>query len=278
MRVLAVGFAIYVAAIVSVSALAVYLLLPVATGLRSIDSPPVARTAVTPAPPEPAPPEPAPLEPAVVEAVRVEPAPVAPALIVEEPTSADPLGALPAQIAEASEPVVAVVAVATVVEAVADVTPEPAPEPKTERSSATKLGRTIDMIDAQRETEAAPTRDPVPDPTPPIAPAIVPPSTTAAALTTAPAGPDIVILLQRGDALLATGDVAAARLFYERAAERGDAAGAIGIAKTYDPLFLAQAGFRTVRSDVAQATTWYRRALAAGNADAAPRLERLLGR
>ncbi|MBV8168478.1 MAG: hypothetical protein JO021_16910 [Alphaproteobacteria bacterium] len=87
--------------------------------------------------------------------------------------------------------------------------------------------------------------------------------------------PEVRLLLARGDSLLGTGDFTAARLFYQRAAEQGDGAGALGVAKTYDPVFLAEAGYRTARGDAAAAERWYRQAEAAGEADAAARLERL---
>ena len=87
--------------------------------------------------------------------------------------------------------------------------------------------------------------------------------------------PDTRLLLARGDSLLRTGDFTAARLFYQRAAEQGLGAGALGVAKTYDPVFLTEAGYRTARGDPAAAERWYRRAEAAGETDAAVRLDRL---
>jgi TPR repeat protein len=84
------------------------------------------------------------------------------------------------------------------------------------------------------------------------------------------------LLLRRGDALLALGDLAAARLLYERAAEAGDARGATGVGKTYDPQILSQLGARGIQPDPALAAAWYQKALALGDASAAARL-RLLG-
>jgi TPR repeat protein len=89
--------------------------------------------------------------------------------------------------------------------------------------------------------------------------------------------PEVKLLLARGDSLLRTGDFAAARLFYQRAAEQGHGAGALGVAKTYDPVFLAEAGYRTARGDPAAAARWYAQAAAAGEADATARLARLRG-
>jgi hypothetical protein len=96
------------------------------------------------------------------------------------------------------------------------------------------------------------------------------PATISAALT--PAKPDArvpetklsdadrALFAQRGNELLAAGDIASARLFFERAANAGDAGSALGMAKTFDPLELAKAGVRGVKGDPAKADYWYQRA------------------
>jgi TPR repeat protein len=84
------------------------------------------------------------------------------------------------------------------------------------------------------------------------------------------------VLLRRGDAMLALGDVASARLLYTRAASAGDARGAFGVAKTYDPNTLSQIGARGIQADPAVAADWYRKALDLGDTSAAAPL-RLLG-
>ncbi|MFZ4405955.1 MAG: hypothetical protein ACOYOH_01375 [Paracraurococcus sp.] len=86
-----------------------------------------------------------------------------------------------------------------------------------------------------------------------------------AALATPPRRPTtdpamLAALLRRGDALLALGDVSAARRFYERAAEGGSAAGARAAGRTHDPAVLAALGVRGIRPDPAEAAAWYRRA------------------
>jgi hypothetical protein len=85
-------------------------------------------------------------------------------------------------------------------------------------------------------------------------------------------------LTARGDQFLAAGDIESARDFFERAVEEGDAAASCGLGKTYDPLFLQQVGMRGVAGDPGKAATWYRRAVAAGNAEAATRLAKLLAK
>jgi hypothetical protein len=79
----------------------------------------------------------------------------------------------------------------------------------------------------------------------------------------------IVELLARGDSFLHAGDVASARLFYERAADAGDWQAAIRMGATFDPAFLGRAGVRTV-SDPTKAQSWYRHALDLG----APKTDR----
>ena len=86
---------------------------------------------------------------------------------------------------------------------------------------------------------------------------------------------EIDALLRRGDELLGTGDIVAARSAYERAAAGGNRVAATGVAKTYDPIFLAQSGVRGLRGDPARAALWYARAAAAGDRTAQQRLRQL---
>jgi len=86
---------------------------------------------------------------------------------------------------------------------------------------------------------------------------------------------EIAELLARGDALLRTGDVASARLFYERAANAGDGGAALRMGATFDPAFLDRDALRGVRSDPAQARYWYHRAHDLGEAEAERRLKSL---
>lgn len=82
--------------------------------------------------------------------------------------------------------------------------------------------------------------------------------------------PDAILsLVARGDALFSTRDIASARLFYERAADEGDAQAALRLGETYDANFLAQAHMSGVLGDAAAAAKWYRRArdLGSGEAD-----------
>lgn len=74
--------------------------------------------------------------------------------------------------------------------------------------------------------------------------------------------------LTRGDALIATGDIASARLFYERAVDAGDAEAAIRLGETFDPAFLAHARLNGIRGDPATALKWYKRARELGASEA----------
>ena len=113
-----------------------------------------------------------------------------------------------------------------------------------------------------------------PDASPPAAPTAKPApgsSFAAPAPTGAPPLTAVQIgdLLTRGDTFLHAGDVASARLFYERAADAGDWRAAIRLGATFDPAFLSRAGVRTV-GDPIEAQSWYRHALGLG----APKTDR----
>ena len=91
----------------------------------------------------------------------------------------------------------------------------------------------------------------------------------------APISPSLIaLLLRRGDEELAIGDISAARLLFERAAESGSGIGAMQLARTYDPAFLPQAVEGNL-SDRPKAVSWYRRAALLGNNDGASRLKAL---
>jgi hypothetical protein len=90
-----------------------------------------------------------------------------------------------------------------------------------------------------------------------------------------PSRTEIAALVNRGDDFLKTGDLASARLFYERAVDAGDAAAALRLGATFDLGFLARTGIRGASGDPAKASTWYKRAHDLGDAAAAERLKSL---
>jgi hypothetical protein len=86
---------------------------------------------------------------------------------------------------------------------------------------------------------------------------------------------ELAILLRRGEELLRTGDIAAARLILRRASHAGSAQAALALGSTFDPIVLREIGVLGLAADAAQAQAWYRRASELGSEDAKRRLERL---
>jgi hypothetical protein len=77
------------------------------------------------------------------------------------------------------------------------------------------------------------------------------------------------MLVERGNMLVGTGDLAGAREVYERAVDAGDARAAIYLGTTYDPSFLKRARVgKATRGDLETAAYWYRRAGGLGSSDA----------
>jgi hypothetical protein len=86
---------------------------------------------------------------------------------------------------------------------------------------------------------------------------------------------EIASLIQRANALIATGDIAAARLVLRRAAEAGDGRAAMTLGGTYDPAVLEKLGVHGVVPDLAMARSWYEKAKRFGAQDAITQLELL---
>jgi hypothetical protein len=86
---------------------------------------------------------------------------------------------------------------------------------------------------------------------------------------------EIASSLKRADELIASGDLAAARLVLRRAANAGDARAAMTLAGTYDPLLLEKLGVHGFVPDVVMARAWYEKAKKFGSAEAPRRLELL---
>jgi hypothetical protein len=82
-------------------------------------------------------------------------------------------------------------------------------------------------------------------------------------------------LMSRARSLMTVGDIAAARLLLERAANAQDATAAFLLAQTYDPAVLGTRDTRSITSDVAAAREWYRKAAQFGSAEARQRLAQL---
>lgn len=82
-------------------------------------------------------------------------------------------------------------------------------------------------------------------------------------------------LMTRARRLISVGDIAAARLLLERAANAKDATAALLLAQTYDPAVLGTSDARSVIADAAAARDWYQRAASLGSAEARKRLAQL---
>jgi hypothetical protein len=124
--------------------------------------------------------------------------------------------------------------------------------PHMDRASASK---------APTDTSAAPVNAPVPAPTSPAAVALAPPNSRFSSA-------EMTELLGHGDSLLRNGDVASARLFYERAADAGDGRAALRLGATFDPEFLGRLGLGKLQANSAEAQSWYSRARDLGTVDA----------
>ena len=106
---------------------------------------------------------------------------------------------------------------------------------------------------APPDTPLARANAPVPAPKSPAAIALAPPTSGFSSAERA-------ALLAHGNSLLRNGDVASARLFYERAADAGDGRAALRLGATFDPEFLGRLGLSKRQANPAEARSWYSRA------------------
>jgi hypothetical protein len=107
----------------------------------------------------------------------------------------------------------------------------------------------------------------------------------AAAVTAPPAAPvavlhrldpnEVAASMKRANDLIASGDIAAARLVLRRVADDGDAQAAVTLAETYDPAILDRLGVHGTVPDIALARKWYEAAQKYGSVEAAQRLAAL---
>ena len=85
-------------------------------------------------------------------------------------------------------------------------------------------------------------------------------------------------MLARGELLLDTGEIEAARLLLRTAAEGGSVAAALKLAQTYDPAEMQRLGMADASADPTQAVRWYQRAHALGSPAASARISALSAR
>lgn len=103
---------------------------------------------------------------------------------------------------------------------------------------------------------------------------VAPPPAAPATIVASPTLDDTVFqrLQARGELLLDTGEIEAARTLLRSAAEAGSVAAALRLAETYDPGEVYRLGVMEGSADPAQAVRWYERAQALGSTIAASRL------
>jgi TPR repeat protein len=71
---------------------------------------------------------------------------------------------------------------------------------------------------------------------------------------------EVEAYLVRGERMLKDGDVATARLFFARAAEAGEARGALGMARSFDHTELRKLTVLGLRPNPEEAARWYAKA------------------
>jgi hypothetical protein len=138
----------------------------------------------------------------------------------------------------------------------------PAAPPPRERSAGPAGGAT--MLRAGVPVDLGPSRQDATAATPPVVPRSVPQERERATR-----------LLAKGNEQWEEGNVSAARLFYERAADAGLAEGAMALAATFDAAELSRLNVRGIKPDSKLARQWYERARQLGAGDADERLRRL---
>jgi hypothetical protein len=160
-----------------------------------------------------------------------------------------------------------------------DLTPENAkpardsasPAPGSAASTATGAYSSVEVpavrSGASEATRAAPATVPPPDPASGLRVATTPAMPSASP----PLAAEVAELLARGDSFVFIGDIASARVFYERAANAGDGRAAMRMGVTFDPAFLSRAGLRGTFGAPIQAHSWYRRAVDLGGVEAGRR-------
>jgi hypothetical protein len=89
---------------------------------------------------------------------------------------------------------------------------------------------------------------------------------------------EIAMLVTRGKGFLKDGDLASARLLFQRAAAAENADAAFMLGTTFDPRFIGRMGVVGMEPDVARAREWYKKAAELGSADASQQLATLQGR
>jgi hypothetical protein len=164
--------------------------------------------------------------------------------------------------------------------------PEPPPAQTVERAPAPPVQTVERTPPVQQRVERAP---PPPAqnveraaPPAPIVERAPPPQVAERAPQPAPTRTldpaEVDVLVKQGQQFVAAGDFVTARLVFQRAAEAGNAAAALALGASYDPVVLSRLGVRGVDADVGKARAWYQKAKEFGAPDADRRLSTLANR
>lgn len=153
----------------------------------------------------------------------------------------------------------------------APVAPPPVVPPPAQRVERTPPAQNVERAapPVQRVERAAPAPERAP---PQVAERTPQPATRALD----PA--EVDVLVKQGQQFVAAGDFVTARLVFQRAAEAGNAAAALALGASYDPVVLSRLGVRGVDADVGKARAWYQKAKEFGAPDADRRLSTLANR
>jgi hypothetical protein len=220
----------------------------------------------------------------------VSPAPAQPQLDREESTAAPPVSPVLAQRqidreeSTAAPPVSPVLAQRQIDREESTAAPPVSPvlaQPQIDREEST-AAPPVSPVLAQRQIDREESTA-----APPVSPVLAQPQLDREESTAAPpVSPvlaqrqidreEITVLINRGKDLIANGDLAAARLVLQRAADANDAEAALALAATYDPVVLRELKVYGFTADAAMARAWYQRARELGSAAALKRLEILI--
>jgi hypothetical protein len=155
--------------------------------------------------------------------------------------------------------------------------PEPAPAPVAAAPAPTKPKEAYAWQPSRSEISAAyqsAAKSQQPQQMAAVAPTAPVPQQPAAPGTRRVDTDEVAGILKRAKTLLAMGDIFAARLLLERAADvEGEAALMHGT--TYDPAVVGNQDMRSITPDPAMARQWYQRAAELGSTDARRRLSQL---
>jgi len=155
----------------------------------------------------------------------------------------------------------------------------PAPQPPVPQPPAQRVERAAPPpVQTVERTPPAPQRvappPPVERPAPPQVAERAPQPAPSRSLDAA----EVDVLVKQGQQFVAAGDFVTARLVFQRAAEAGNAAAALALGASYDPVVLSRLGVRGVDADVGKARAWYQKAKEFGAPDADRRLSTLANR